>query len=100
METGGIWFEYYERSHVNSDAILCQRYNVNTYPDQLLKKVTLLTHFKEYLEAQAEKNPRIEPEDAELYKKTSSNMVYVKKWIKTRHAVLFRMSNKTVQVKY
>lgn len=26
-------------------------------------------------------------------------MVYVKKWVKTRHALLFRLSNKIVQVR-
>ena len=27
-------------------------------------------------------------------------MVYVKKWIKTRHAIMFRLSNKIVQVNF
>ena len=27
------------------------------------------------------------------------NMPYVKKWVRTRHAVLFRLSNRTVQVR-
>lgn len=27
-------------------------------------------------------------------------MVYVKKWVKTRHALLFRLSNKIVQVNF
>jgi polo-like kinase 1 len=30
----------------------------------------------------------------------SSVMTHVKKWIKTRHAILFRMSNRTVQVQF
>ena len=28
------------------------------------------------------------------------DMIYVKKWVKTRHAILFRMSNRTVQVAF
>jgi hypothetical protein len=28
----------------------------------------------------------------------SINMPYIKKWVRTRHAVLFRLSNRTVQV--
>ena len=27
-------------------------------------------------------------------------MIYVKKWVRTRHAILFRMSNRTVQVAF
>ena len=30
----------------------------------------------------------------------SSDVVYVKKWMKTRHATLFRLSNKVVQVNF
>jgi len=31
---------------------------------------------------------------------TSDNLVYVKKWMKTKHAVMFRLSNKIVQVNF
>jgi len=31
--------------------------------------------------------------------KNTNQMVYVKKWVKTKHALLFRLSNKIVQVK-
>ena len=30
----------------------------------------------------------------------SSNMTFVKKWVRTRHAVLFRLSNRQVQVNF
>lgn len=30
----------------------------------------------------------------------NKNMVYVKKWMKTRHAIMFRLSNKVVQVNF
>ena len=29
----------------------------------------------------------------------SADMVYVKKWLRTNHAILFRLSNQTVQVR-
>lgn len=29
-----------------------------------------------------------------------SDVVYVKKWVRTRHAVMFRLSNKIVQVNF
>jgi polo-like kinase 1 len=31
---------------------------------------------------------------------TSSQVVYVKKWMKTKHAIVFRLSNKVVQVNF
>ena len=33
-----------------------------------------------------------------MYNITDKNYVYVKKWIRTKHAILFRLSNKIVQV--
>jgi polo-like kinase 1 len=57
----------------------------------LEKKVTLLNHFKSYLDQNFKK------EDIE-HERPSGDLVYIKKWIKTRHAKLFRMSNKVVQV--
>ena len=29
---------------------------------------------------------------------SNSNMTYLKKWVRTRHAVFFRLSNQTVQI--
>ena len=31
--------------------------------------------------------------------KIGFNVVYVKKWMKTKHAIMFRLSNKIVQVR-
>ena len=55
----------------------------------------MLNHFKSYLLEEA-KNTIVE-------KKTSENIdenkfVYLKKWMKTKHSTLFRLSNKLVQV--
>ena len=61
------------------------------YPKSLEKKVTLLAHFKSYLD-QNFKQEEIEHKDQ------NQEIVYVKKWIKTRHAKMFRLSNKVVQV--
>lgn len=59
------------------------------YPKALEKKVTLLVHFKSYLD-QNFKQEEIE------HKEPTRETVYVKKWIKTRHAKMFRLSNKVV----
>jgi len=52
------------------------------YPKELEKKVTLLAHFKQYLD-QNFKKEEIEHKDS------GPERVYVKKWIKTRHAKMF-----------
>jgi polo-like kinase 1 len=58
-----------------------------------MKKVTLLQHFRNYLYADtkidAERDSTFEP-----------GYVYVKKWMKTKHAIMFRLSNKIVQVNF
>ena len=67
-------------------------YAIKEYPKDLQKKVTLLQHFKSYLEAEnsTKKYEAIE----------TQSIVYVKKWMKTRHAIMFRLSNKVVQVNF
>ena len=68
---------------------------MNDYPAEreLQKKVTLLQHFRNYLYADS----KIEF-DKELA--ADGNYCYVKKWMKTKHAIMFRLSNKIVQVNF
>jgi len=82
-------FEYYEKKKEQSN--VSQKHSLSDYPPSLEKKVTLLNHFKSYLDQNFKK------EDIE-HERPSGDLVYIKKWIKTRHAKLFRMSNKVVQV--
>ncbi|CAG9335439.1 unnamed protein product [Blepharisma stoltei] len=63
-------------------------HTLTDYPQTLQKKVTLLHHFRSYLDSDKE-NP--------VYYQ-SDESPYVKKWMRTRRAILFRMSNKVVQV--
>lgn len=95
-------------------------YTVSSYPeDALKKKVTLLQHFRSYLleqQKRAEEAGEAEPlttsaeegqgaaapslpaaENAEG-EDGAAPLVFMKKWIKTKHAMLFRLSNGTVQV--
>lgn len=66
------------------------------YPKELQKKVTLLQHFRSYLEAEAKgKAEEVVAED-----KKPAQLVYVKKWMRTHHAIMFRLSNKIVQVNF
>lgn len=93
-------------------------YTLTNYPeDALKKKVTLLQHFRSYLleqQKRAEDAGEAEPlspsqfeerQDAastpsssDVDESGSTPMVFMKKWIKTKHAMLFRLSNGTVQV--
>lgn len=56
--------------------------------------MTLLQHFRNYLYA----DTRIQiDKDAPS---TQGGYYYVKKWMKTKHAIMFRLSNKIVQVNF
>jgi len=87
-------FEYMERRSTDKQDVVTS-YPLNDYPKELQKKVTLLQHFRSYLEGDAKD---ITPVEEEGSQKTSN--VYVKKWMKTRHAIMFRLSNKIVQVNF
>lgn len=57
-----------------------------------MKKVTLLQHFRNYLYADNSSHNNADNYDG--------GYVYVKKWMKTKHAIMFRLSNKIVQVNF
>ena len=105
------WFFYIER-RVSDKQEIISSYNMDDYPKDLQKKVTLLNHFKNYLEG--ETNPS-EPSNGTEGENTNGGnngenlnnnepdkkdkpFTYVKKWMRTRHAIMFRLSNKIVQV--
>ncbi len=71
-------------------------YTLTQYPDSLQKKVTLLKHFRNYL---IEQHKRDDLGDIPESNSTlTSSTVFLKKWVRTKHAILFRLSNQTVQV--
>jgi len=67
---------------------------MSEYPSEreLQKKVTLLQHFRNYLYADYKVDFDKESVDG--------GYCYVKKWMKTKHAIMFRLSNKIVQVNF
>ncbi|CAD8127828.1 unnamed protein product [Paramecium sonneborni] len=91
LDTKTLIFEYMERKGQDKQDI-CETHNLNDYPQELHKKVTLLQHFRSYLEGEPQTTSNEDPE--------SKQLVYVKKWMKTRHAIMFRLSNKIVQVNF
>jgi len=98
-------FFYIER-RVSDKQEIINTHNLEDYPKELQKKVTLLNHFKNYLEGESStpttetntengsnnNNPEGEQESKD------KPYTYVKKWMRTRHAIMFRLSNKIVQV--
>jgi polo-like kinase 1 len=92
----GTTLEYTERRSTDKQDITT-KHSLTDYPKELQKKVTLLQHFKGYLEAE---KPEKEDEQAVNEETVSAASVYVKKWMKTKHAIMFRLSNKVVQVNF
>jgi len=105
LEPEGETFHYIERKKVEdldglrrAEAIV-ETYPLSSYPDTLKKKVTLLKHFRNYLlEQQSSDEDNHAATGSGSAASTSTNFVYVKKWVRTKHAILFRLSNQTVQV--
>lgn len=75
-------------------------HTLTEYPKELQKKVTLLQHFRSYLEENAKDKKTEEKKEPEPPKTKDSHQVYVKKWMRTKHAIMFRLSNKIVQVNF
>lgn len=80
----GEKFQYIVRNSSDKSEVQ-NAYTFQDYPKDLHKKVLVYQKFKEQFEL-ATKNP------------TSQDIsVYVKKWMNTKHAILFRMNNKVMQ---
>lgn len=101
LEADGNTFQYIERRKsddvdpLRAKESLAETYSLSSYPDSLQKKVTLLKHFHSYLVEQQKKN---EGECRAETDSSGSSFVYIKKWVRTKHAILFRLSNQTVQI--
>lgn len=80
-----------------------ERFTLEDYPACLQKKVTLLKNFYQYLqqnkESEANKDVVVDGDsDVQTANDGPNDMVYVKKWLRTKYAILFRLSNGIVQV--
>ncbi|RHY25579.1 hypothetical protein DYB32_008221 [Aphanomyces invadans] len=76
-------------------------HNLAEYPRDLTKKVTLLGHFKEFIEAEACEEAKTLQRNLLLdLPSIATPMVYVSKWHKTRHCMMFRLTNDTVQANF
>ncbi len=94
LDPNGYNFEYLEKQGPERQD-LAHHHTLTDYPKALQKKVTLLQHFRSYLEGDSPP-PAINP----LPSKKLDTAIYAKKWLRTRHAIMFRLSNKVVQVNF
>jgi len=100
-------FQYYERGSSKYKSCL-----LSNFDESLKKKVTLLKHFRSYMEKpdnddnkqekkQKSVSPTVKtPSDTPNFDGSEGPLPFVKKWVRTRHAIFFRLSNRTVQVAF
>ena len=74
-------------------------YSFDDCPQELAKKVDLFNHFAKYLSSNDQaKRTKLQPTDPVRKFKTGS--VYIKKWTKTSHGIIFCLNTQLVQVYY
>lgn len=96
-----IYVERRKTSDANGEKIeqIPDVHSLQDYPESLEKKVTLLKHFRNYLIEQRNRDDSSEEETVPSFGgEASCSTVFLKKWVRTKHAILFRLSNQTVQV--
>jgi polo-like kinase 1 len=103
LEAKGDSFQYIERKKSGGESprareLLVSSHTLSDYPGSLNKKVTLLKHFRNYLLEQQQKSDDNDDllDNDDL--KGGHEMVYLKKWVRTKHAIFFRLSDQTVQI--
>ncbi|OMJ89904.1 hypothetical protein SteCoe_7894 [Stentor coeruleus] len=79
----GRMFKYQERNSADEITFV-----IDSCPQEYKKKVSLAEYFRKHLKSEDSDNL------------PCSITVYVKKFINTKHALFFRMSNKVVQIKF
>lgn len=85
--SSGEYFQYISRVSNSREEIMVQ-HSLANFPSELQKKVTLLQHFRKHLMID------------KMSVSESKELVYIKKWLLTEHAIIFRLSNKVVQVSF
>jgi polo-like kinase 1 len=106
LEADGESFQYVERKKSLTESTrrgepVISGHTLSVYPDHLQKKVTLLKHFRNYLIEQQKKADHEEFLDESVSHPSRSSgqpLTYLKKWVRTKHAIFFRLSDYTVQI--
>jgi polo-like kinase 1 len=94
--------EYVERVRLPSGGKqdVRRRYKEDRYPSDLKKKVTLLQHFKSFLQENEQAQVSACNDGSVPRRASDGDTVYVRKWMLTRHAIIFRLSNNNLQVNF
>ncbi|KAL4513145.1 hypothetical protein ABPG72_017830 [Tetrahymena utriculariae] len=100
--------QYFEYIYKKESDEITEKYPLTEFPQELQKKVTLLKHFSHYL--MTEVNKRVCADngqtqaalyyDSKFQMQPNQPLPYLKKWMQTRHAIIFHLSNKIVQVQF
>ncbi|CAN0178158.1 unnamed protein product, partial [Ectocarpus sp. 8 AP-2014] len=118
LEPAGVAFEYIERTRRSTSSSPASggtgdqppraRHTLEDFPPELQKKVTLLNHFRGYLHELVKKGKdggtggsSCEGKGEEAVSAQGEGgepLTFLRKWLRTRNAILFRLSNRTVQV--
>ncbi|CAG8732606.1 15128_t:CDS:2, partial [Acaulospora colombiana] len=98
MSPDGIHFEYVYNLRNSDNSVSSRRsfYTVNEHPKDLHKKLYLLKNFRRYMNESIVKNNSYTFVDVER----THNMEFVTKFKRTPHAILFRLSNRLIQVNF
>lgn len=95
LAADGFHFEYLYYDKVYNRTLMHRKaYNLETYPKDLLKKVTLLNHFKGYMQDNLFK--AYQP--ASDMVPPTNNLDFLTKYLRTKHGVIFRLSNNLIQL--
>ncbi|EKX41770.1 hypothetical protein GUITHDRAFT_88322 [Guillardia theta CCMP2712] len=106
LQLDGSSFEYMERQRMDGNNVKFDKrssYTMGERPAELNKKVTLLGHFKNYLNDSSKVeggDKGKEAFDRSNVAKETEDGIYVRKWMRTRHSVIFRLSNNCFQISF
>jgi len=93
----GSFFEYvYKQANAHHEVLVS--YSMRNYPAELQKKVHLTKYFESYLTGNECKDDL--EESIHNQQEPGKRLIYLKKYMKTKYAVLMRLSNKIVQVDF
>jgi len=95
-------FEYIQKKNGQQREVLSV-YSTAKCPTEIQKKMALLQYFKSYLEGKNDISI-IERENNvstnKTTQKTPKTLIYVKSWMHTKNAVMFRLSNSLIQIEF
>ncbi len=89
--------DYFERKDGREQR---DTYPVDSYPTELKKKVNLLHYFTTYLPQKCQTAGVVPDSNAAAQRVAGQPLVLVRKYLKTRHAIFFRLSDNTMQVNF